>query len=181
MDQDFPGKVTHCRYLNFFYLDRKAERGGGRHNNEQICQRQRKNPRQKWKNRKMCWGARQRIDIQLLRLRFEAIVYVFVSKGNLVLYILFGKFWFDDDFFFSKSGRQRGALPVPAAFTKEFFFFSWQNGTLSFFGSVFFFFVFFFLSFFSYQGLSSALVFPQSKIFFKNIELSCVNFVNCVI
>ena len=180
MDQDFPGKVTHCRYLNFFYLDRKAERGGGRHNNEQICQRQRKNPRQKWKNRKMCWGARQRIDIQLLRLRFEAIVYVFVSKGNLVLYILFGKFWFDDDFFFSKSGRQRGALPVPAAFTKEFFFFSWQNGTLSFFGSVFFFF-FFFLSFFSYQGLSSALVFPQSKIFFKNIELSCVNFVNCVI
>ena len=180
MDQDFPGKVTHCRYLNFFYLDRKAERGGGRHNNEQICQRQRKNPRQKWKNRKMCWGARQRIDIQLLRLRFEAIVYVFVSKGNLVLYILFGKFWFDDDFFFSKSGRQRGALPVPAAFTKEFFFFSWQNGTLSFFGSFFFFF-FFFLSFFSYQGLSSALVFPQSKIFFKNIELSCVNFVNCVI
>ena len=180
MDQDFPGKVTHCRYLNFFYLDRKAERGGGRHNNEQICQRQRKNPRQKWKNRKMCWGARQRIDIQLLRLRFEAIVYVFVSKGNLVLYILFGKFWFDDDFFFSKSGRQRGALPDQPLSRRNFF--SFPDRMVLFLSlGLFFFIFFFFLSFFSYQGLSSALVFPQSKIFFKNIELSCVNFVNCVI
>ena len=178
MDQDFPGNVTHCRYLNFFFLSR-AERGGGRHNNEQICQRQRKNLRQKWKNRKMCWGARQRIDIQLLRLRFEAIVYVFESKGNLVLYILFGKFWFDDDFFFSKSGRQRGALPVPAAFTKEFF--SFPDRMVLFLSLGLFFFCFFFLSFFSYPGLSSALVFPRSKIFFKNIELSFVNFVNCVI
>ena len=60
-------------------------------------------------------------------------------------------------------------------FHEGIFFFSWQNGTLSFFGSGFFFSLFF------YQGLSSTLVFPRSKIFFKNIGLSCVNFVNCVI
>ena len=144
MDQDFPGNVTHCRYLNFFFLSR-AERGGGRHNNEQICQRQRKNLRQKWKNRKMCWGARQRIDIQLLRLRFEAIVYVFESKGNLVLYILFGKFWFDDDFFFSKSGRVELCQYQPLS-RRNFFLFltEWY----SFFLWVCFFFVFFFCLFF---------------------------------
>ena len=60
-------------------------------------------------------------------------------------------------------------------------FFLFLTEWYSFFLWVCFFFVFFFLSFFSYQGLSSALVFPRSKIFFKNIELSFVNFVNCVI
>ena len=63
-----------------FYLDRSVERWGGRHNNDQSCQRQRKNLRQKWKNRKICWGARQRFDIQLSKLRFEAIVNVFASR-----------------------------------------------------------------------------------------------------
>ena len=44
MDQDFPGKVTHCRYFFFFYLDRSVERLGGRYNYVQSCQRQRKKP-----------------------------------------------------------------------------------------------------------------------------------------
>ena len=43
IDQDFPEKVTHCRHVFFFFfffffffnLDRSAERGGRRHNNEQ--------------------------------------------------------------------------------------------------------------------------------------------------
>ena len=78
MDQDFPRKVTHCWHL-FLYLDRsksveeddtimsKVAKGKGK-------------PRQKWKNRELGWGARQRIDIQLSKLRFEAIVNVFVSR-----------------------------------------------------------------------------------------------------
>ena len=45
-----PGKVTHCRHVSFYHLDRSVERLGERHNNEQSCQRQRKNPRQRWKN-----------------------------------------------------------------------------------------------------------------------------------
>ena len=47
IDQDFPEKLTHCRHVFFlfffFNLDRSAERGGRRHNNEQSYQRQRKN------------------------------------------------------------------------------------------------------------------------------------------
>ena len=48
MDQDFPWKQTHCKQL-FFFLDRSVEHWGGRRNNEQSCQRQRQrqNPRQK--------------------------------------------------------------------------------------------------------------------------------------
>ena len=65
----------------FFHLDRSVERWGGQHNNDQSCQKQRKNPWQKWKkNWKMCWGARQWIDRQLSELRFEATVNVFVSR-----------------------------------------------------------------------------------------------------
>ena len=37
-------------------------------------------PWQTWRSRKMCWGARQQIDRQLLKLRFEAIVDVFVIR-----------------------------------------------------------------------------------------------------
>ena len=59
----------------------------------------------------------------------------------------------------SKSIRQRGAPPVPVAFTKEF---------VSFLGRNFLFFFFFFN-----QGLSSALDFSIST------ELPCVNFVKC--
>ena len=46
IDQDFPEKVTHCRHVFFFFflnLDRSAERGGRRHNNEQSYRGQRKN------------------------------------------------------------------------------------------------------------------------------------------
>ena len=54
MDQDFAVKVTHCRlFFSFFYLDCSVERCGGRHNNEQSCQRQRKNLWQKLKTAKL--------------------------------------------------------------------------------------------------------------------------------
>ena len=34
MDQDFPGKVTHCRHFFFLNLDRLVERWGRRHDND---------------------------------------------------------------------------------------------------------------------------------------------------
>ena len=47
----------------------------------------------------MCWGARQRIDKQLSKLRFEAIVNAFVSRLVLPVFnIMFGNFLFDGDF-----------------------------------------------------------------------------------
>ena len=49
---------------------RLVGRWGGRHNNEQSCQKQKKIQQQKWKNWKMCWGAGQRIYRQLSKLRF---------------------------------------------------------------------------------------------------------------
>ena len=75
MDQDFPGKVTHCWHL-FLYLDRSKSV----EENDTIMSKVAKGkgkPRQKWKNREPGWGARQRIDIQLSKSRFEAIVNVF--------------------------------------------------------------------------------------------------------
>ena len=79
MNQDFPGKVTHCRKV-FFYPDCSEEHWGGWRNNKQSYQRQRQNLRPKWKNHKMCWGAKQRIDRKHSKLRFEVIVDVFVSR-----------------------------------------------------------------------------------------------------
>ena len=62
MDQDFPGKLTHCRHVYFFNLNCSGKRYRGGHNYEQSCQRQRQrqrqNPQQKWENCKMCWAAR---------------------------------------------------------------------------------------------------------------------------
>ena len=49
---------------------RLVERWGGRHNNEQSCQKQKKIQQQNWKNWTMCWGAGQRIYRQLSKLRF---------------------------------------------------------------------------------------------------------------
>ena len=116
----------------------------------------------KWKNRKMCWGARQQIDRHLSKLPFEAIGNVFCIKAgtyikkNLSLCMANFGWW---RLLCSKSGRQREAPPVLAAFTKDFFFFSWQNGTLSFFyGPVFCCFFFlprtFFRFWFFYEQLS---------------------------
>ena len=82
IDQDFPGKVTHCRHV--FFLNSIAQWSVKEDDTKmsQVAKGKGK-PWQKWKNRKMCWGARQRIDRQLSELRFEAIVNVFVSRPVL--------------------------------------------------------------------------------------------------
>ena len=113
----------------------------------------------------MCWGSRQRIDRQLSKLRFVSRLVVVYMKGNLVFYIMYGKFWFHGDFFdrnldtsWNRSLSQRN------------FFFSWQNGTLSF---------FFGPGFFFYQGLVPPFDFSMSKDFSIGKELPGVNFVEC--
>ena len=74
----------------------------------------------------------------------------------------------------SKSGRQRGAMPVQVAFTKDVFpFLDRMVLFLSSKGlSVFCFFLF-------YQGLSSAFDFSPSRDFSKSIELTRLNFFKC--
>ena len=101
MDQDLPRKGIRCRQV--YLLSRSLkERWGGRHNNEQSCQKQRKNPRQTWK---MCWGARNESTYSfqnydswwLLMLLYQAGTCI--KKRNLVFNIMYGKFWFDGEFF----------------------------------------------------------------------------------
>ena len=142
MDQDFPGKVTHCRYLNFFYLDRKAERGGGRHNNEQICQRQRKNPRQKLEKPKNVlrsettnWYTASKITI-----RGDCLCFCIKRKPSFVHLIWQILVWWWLLFF--EIWTPAWSSASTSRFHEGIFFFSWQNGTLSFFGSAFFFFFF---------------------------------------
>ena len=66
------------------------------------------------------------------------------EKENLVLNIMWDKFWFAGDFLFEIWTAWSPASTC--RFHKESFFLSWQNGTLSFFfGPVFFFFSSFFL------------------------------------
>ena len=107
----FPDKSNPLQtFFFFFYLDCSVERWGGQHNDKQSGQRQRKNPLQKFK-KLQSWGARQIINIQLSKLRFEAIFNVFVSrlvlvyrKGNFALNIMYGKFWLDGDLFVRNLG-----------------------------------------------------------------------------
>ena len=107
----------------------------------------------------MCWRAKQRIDIQLSKLRFEVRVNVFVSrlvlaerKGDFVFNIMYGKFWFDGDFFVqnldaSTELRKYCTLSYltdwySLLFDRLALSLIWQIGTLSFFFEPFFFFFF---------------------------------------
>ena len=166
MDQRFPGKVTHCRNV---FISRSL-RGALRRTTQywaRLPKPKAKPAGKKWKNRKMCWGARQRIDRQLSKLRLEAIVNVYVSrlvlvwrKENLIFNIIYGKFW---------PATSSVEILTPARssastsrFHKGIVFSSWQNGTLSFFfRPVFFFSLYHF--FYSYKGLSPALYFSTSN------------------
>ena len=74
----------------------------------------------------------------------------------------------------SKSGRQRGALPVQVAFTKDVFPF--LDRMVLFLSSKG---LFFFLFFVFYQAFSSAFNFSSSRDFSKSLELPRVNFFKC--
>ena len=160
MDQDFPGNVTIA------VLSRSLkERFGGRHNNEQSCQKQRKNPRQKMErpenvlrsettNRDTAFKITIRGKSPLLNgLLFEVIFTVFVPRlvltnreGNLVFNIMYGKFWFDGDFFVPEIWTPVRSSASTSPFHKKVpFYFSWQNGTFFLRWAFFLFFLFFLL------------------------------------
>ena len=122
------------------------ERWGGRRNNGQSCEKAKAKLTAKMENRKMCWGARQRIDRQL-------------SNYNLRRLLC------------PKSGRQREAPPILVAFTKEFFL-SWPEW----FSFFLLWTCFPFVSFFFYQNLSSAFSFSTRKQLFHEQRASTSEF-----
>ena len=103
----------------------------------------------RWKDRKVCWGARQRIEIQLSKLRFEARAHYLMGSCSRWFLLFLYQGWYlqtekETSFLtscmasfdltatslFRKSGRQWGAPPVPVPFKEKVpFYFSWQNGT----------------------------------------------------
>ena len=86
--------------------------------------------------------------------------------------LMYGKFWLDGDFFVRNMDASVELRHYKSLLQRKFFF-SLQNGTLSFFFGPVFSFSFFF---FFYQGLFSALDFSVSKDFSISKELLRVNF-----
>ena len=165
--------MEQLHLLASMILDRSVERWGGRHNNEQSCQRQRKPAvkmekpenvlRSKTTNRQTtfkitiwgdCWCLCIQNSIKKRKPRFQHCVWQSLVGRRLLC---------------SKYGRQRGAPTLQVSFTKEIFFFSLQNGTLSFFFGPFisFFFFFFTKEFFPLLIFPLAKIFPQAKSFYE--------------
>ena len=70
---------------------------------------------------------------------------------------MYVKFWIDNDFFVRNLEASVKALLAQVAFTKDFFFFTRQSGTLS----------FFFASGFFSEDFLTLLIFPRAKVFHK--------------
>ena len=138
--QDFPGKVTHSRQVLFFYS--RSLSGTSRRKTQQwaeLPKAKAKAAAKIKKNRKMCWGVRQRIDRQLFKLRFEAIANVFFIKAGTCIKKRKPSFQHDawqslvwQRLLYSKSASAWSSAST-SRFHKGIFFFSWQSGTLSFF------------------------------------------------
>ena len=139
----------------------------------------------------MCWGAKQRIDIQLSKLRFEASVNVFISrlvlaerKGDFVYNIMYGKFWFDGEFFVQNLDASMELRQYQSLSQGKSSFFSWQIGTLSFLTDWYSFFLLWALFFFSFFFFFSQTTLFRfwiyiSKDFSLKKKLSRVSFVKC--
>ena len=155
------------------------ERWGGRHNNEQSCQRQRKPAvkmekpenvlRSKTTNRQTtfkitirsdCWCLCIQASVKKKKPRFQHCVWQFGWTTTSLFEI-----W-----------TPAGSSDITSLIYKGIFFFSLQNGTLSFYFGPFFF-LFSFLFF--YQGVFSALDFSVSKDFSTSKELLRVTFLKC--
>ena len=126
----------------------------------------------------MCWGSKQRIDIQLSKLRFEASVNVFVSrlvlaerKGDFVFNIMYGKFWFDGDFFVQNLDASMELRQYQSLSQEKFSFFYWQIGSLSFLTDWYSFFLlwtlFFSFFFFFNNDFLPLLIFHKQRFFIK--------------
>ena len=145
-------------------------RWGRRHNTGKVVKGTGKNPRKKWKNRKMCWESLDsfqnydsRRSIFVYRLALAQI------KGNLVVNSVYDKFCFEATSFeiwasawsSASTGRfHQGCF----SFLDRMVLFLSSKGLLVFCFSLF------------YQGLSSAFDFSSSRDFSKSIELPRLNF-----
>ena len=186
MDQDFPGKVTHCWHV-FLYLDRSMERWGGWHNNHQSCWRQRKNLRQKngktgkcskEKNNESTYSFQNYDSRRLLMFLYQGW-YLHKEKETSFLTSCIADFGLTATSLF-EIWTPAWSSASTGRFNKGSFFFSWQNVTLSFFfGPVFVFIIIIYFVFFFYHRLSSAFDFSMSKDFSINKEFPRVNFVKC--
>ena len=87
---------------------------------------------------------------------------------------MYGKVWLDGDFFVRNMDASVELRHYMSLLQRKFFF-SLQNGTLSFFFGPFFSFFFFFF----YQGLFSALDFSVGRDFSTSKELLRVIFLKC--
>ena len=126
------------------------------------------------------------IDIQLSKLRFEASVNVFVSrlvlaerKGDFVFNIMYGKFWFEGDFFVQNLDASMELRQYQSLSQGKSSFFSWQIGTLSFLTDWYSFFLLWALFFFFSPTTFFRFWFSISKDFSLNKKLSRVSFVKC--
>ena len=145
----------------FFYLGRLVERWGGRHNNAQSCQRQRQNPRQKWKNcecaeeqdNESTYSFQNYVSSWYLMFLYQGW-YLHKEKDTSFFNIMYGKFWFDGEFFVQIWTPARSSART-SRFHKNFF--PSLDRTVLFLSS----YGPFFSSF--YQGLSSAFDFSMSK------------------
>ena len=137
------------------------ERWGGRHNNAQSCQRRRQNPRQKWKNcecaeeqdNESTYSFQNYVSSWYLMFLYQGW-YLHKEKDTSFLTLCMENFGLTANSLFKIWTPVRSSART-SRFHKNFFSFSWQNGTLSFFLRPFFF------SF--YLGLSSAFDFSMSK------------------
>ena len=164
--------MEQLHLLASMILDRSVERWGGRHNNEQSCQRQRKPAvkmekpenvlRSKTTNRQTtfkitirgdCWCLCIQASIKKRKPRFQHCVWQSLVGLR---------------FLCSKYGRQRGAPTFQISFTKEIFSFIYRMVLfLSSLGLFFFFCFFFTKEFFPLLIFPLAKIFPQAKSFYE--------------
>ena len=167
-----PQAMEQLHLLASMILDRSVERWGGRHNNEQSCQRQRKPAvkmekpenvlRSKTTNRQTtfkitiwgdCWCLCIQASIKKRKPRFQHCVWQSLVGRR---------------FLCSKYGRQRGAPTFQISFTKEIFSFIYRMVLFLSSLGLFFSFVFFFTKeFFPLLIFPLAKIFPQAKSFYE--------------
>ena len=167
-----PRAMEQLHLLASMILDRSVERWGGRHNNEQSCQRQRKPAvkmekpenvlRSKTTNRQTtfkitirgdCWCLCIQASIKKRKPRFQHCVWQSLVGRR---------------FLCSKYGRQRGAPTLQISFTKEIFSFIYRMVLfLSSLGLFFSFDFFFTKEFFPLLIFPLAKIFPQAKSFYE--------------
>ena len=158
-----------------------------------VAKSKEKNPRQKMErpenvlrsettNRDTAFKITIRGKSPLLNgLLFEVIFTVFVPRlilanreGNLVFNIMYGKFWFDGDFFVPEIWTPVRSSASTSPFHKKVpFYFSWQNGTFFLRWAFFLLFLFFF-----YLRLSSAFNFSMRKDFSISRDATCEFYTN---